>query len=114
MKQWNIQVTWESNGTRVMDVQSDNPIPESIDPVTVAEQMVAVLPVMSHAGKQAMLRNRETYDSRITTFIVANEGRSRSLRVVQHENMTDEEAERCTELVMEWLFSDETTNLLMS
>lgn len=112
MKQWNIQVTWQSSGSRVMEVTSDSPIEDSAHPFSVVEDMIAVLPAMSKAGKQAIAKNRDNYDERTTTITVSNGARKRSIRVVQHAEMTDEEADQCATTVLEWLLSPDTAEMI--
>lgn len=112
MKQWNISVTWQSEGKRVMEVTSDNPIEESAHAFDVVEEMISMLPVMSAAGKQAITKNGDSYDERSTTLTVCNGARKRSIRVVQHSEMTDEEADQCATTVLEWLLSPETAEMI--
>lgn len=112
MKRWCITVTWRSESEKVLDATSDNVIEDGESPLDVIETMVKALPILSSAGRSCLMQNGEKPDSRETTITLSNNERKRSIRIVQDEEMSDEEDEACAKRVMEWLFSEQTTELL--
>jgi hypothetical protein len=112
MRQWCITVTWRSESGKTVEAASDGVVADGTELLDTLERMVEVLPMLSEAGKAHLTQRQDYPVSRETQIMVANGERRRSVSVVQQRPASEEEADRCTHQIMDWLFSEETTELL--
>lgn len=112
MRQWTVKIRWSSDEKAVMDAEGTIPIDGTMHPIHYAEAISDTVRMMSSMATARMKRDGVKYNSRLTSVSVESKGRVRRFVISQDRAMSDEEAKKWSEQMLDWIVSDETTELV--
>lgn len=111
---WNIRIAWFDDDRVVMEGIADFPVHDEIDcPFVYALAVAEAINETNDRAMAALAKGTGLYDRRVTTILLVNGRRSRSITVEDKGmGMPARKAKECAETIMDWLTADETTELL--
>lgn len=113
---WTVEILWFADGNIVLEGTATFDALPGVDDNSIDLYASAVAHCIMRTdawGRKRLAELNDTYDRRRTTVTLSNGKRSRSVAVVDDRmGMKEEEAERCANHVMDWLYAPETTEML--